>query len=90
MIFLCYNYSTNQIIYSNYFVRYVDIVNTSSGIPHISSQQIKDFKFDFPSREEQTKIANFLSSIDKKIENTKIELEKTKEFKKALLQQMFV
>ena len=79
-----------QIIYSNYFVRYVDIVNTSSGIPHISSQQIKDFKFNFPSREEQTKIANFLSLIDKKIENTKNELVKTKEFKKALLQQMFV
>jgi type I restriction enzyme S subunit len=79
-----------QIIYSNYFVRYIDIVNTSSGIPHISSQQIKDFKFNFPSREEQTKIANFLSLIDKKIENTKNELVKTKEFKKALLQQMFV
>jgi type I restriction enzyme S subunit len=43
-----------------------------------------------PSIEEQIKIANFLSSIDKKIENTKNELEKTKEFKKALLQQMFV
>ena len=43
-----------------------------------------------PSLEEQTKIANFLSSIDKKIENTKTQLEKTKEFKKALLQQMFV
>ena len=43
-----------------------------------------------PSLEEQTKIANFLSSIDKKIDNTKTQLEKTKEFKKALLQQMFV
>jgi type I restriction enzyme, S subunit len=43
-----------------------------------------------PSIEEQIKIANFLSSIDKKIENTRNELEKTKEFKKALLQQMFV
>ena len=43
-----------------------------------------------PCIEEQTKIANFLSSIDKKIENTKNELEQTKEFKKALLQQMFV
>ncbi len=43
-----------------------------------------------PSIEEQIKIANFLSSIDKKIENTRNELEKTKEFKKALLQQMFL
>ena len=39
---------------------------------------------------EQIKIANFLSSIDKKIEWVQTELEKTKEFKKGLLQQMFV
>ncbi len=53
----------------------------------------KDFlklKWDLPCLEEQKSIANFLSSIDKKIEVTKTELEKTKEFKKALLQQMFV
>jgi type I restriction enzyme, S subunit len=43
-----------------------------------------------PSLEEQTKIANFLASIDKKIELTTKELNSTKEFKKALLQQMFV
>jgi len=39
---------------------------------------------------EQTKIANFLSNIDEKALHVKSELEKTKEFKKALLQQMFV
>ena len=43
-----------------------------------------------PCLEEQTKIANFLSSIDKKIELATKELHSTKEFKKALLQQMFV
>lgn len=42
-----------------------------------------------PCLEEQTKIANFLLSIDKKIELISKELEGAKEFKKALLQQMF-
>ena len=42
------------------------------------------------SLKEQTKIANFLSSIDSKIEQTQKQLDSTKEFKKALLQQMFV
>jgi len=51
---------------------------------------LRNATLQLPCIEEQTKIANFLSSIDKKIEVTKIELEKTKEFKKALLQQMFV
>ena len=43
-----------------------------------------------PYIEEQIKIANFLSSIDTKIEQTQKQLESSKEFKKALLQQMFV
>ena len=42
------------------------------------------------SLEEQEKIANFLSSIDNKIDNLTAELENLKEFKKGLLQQMFV
>ncbi|WNL35148.1 hypothetical protein QT384_11045 (plasmid) [Arcobacter cryaerophilus gv. pseudocryaerophilus] len=43
-----------------------------------------------PSIQEQIKISNFLSSIDSKIEQTQKQLESSKEFKKALLQQMFV
>jgi len=43
-----------------------------------------------PLLEEQTKISNFLSSIDNKIEQVGEQLDKSKEFKKALLQQMFV
>ncbi|ADN09392.1 restriction modification system DNA specificity domain protein [Sulfurimonas autotrophica DSM 16294] len=53
----------------------------------------KDFltlKWNMPCIKEQTKIANFLSSLDKKIALTNKELDATKEFKKALLQKMFV
>jgi len=47
-------------------------------------------KFYFPTFEEQEKIANFLSKIDDKIEFIDKKLEETKEFKKGLLQNMFV
>jgi type I restriction enzyme S subunit len=60
------------------------------GQGNLSAQIIKRLKYKFPSLPEQQKIANFLSSIDAKIENTIGELEKAQLFKKGLLQQLFV
>lgn len=47
-------------------------------------------KVEFPTLEEQTKIANFLSAIDQKIAKVAQQIEETKQWKKGLLQQMFV
>ena len=44
----------------------------------------------FPSLLEQKKIANFLTSIDNKIEKIQTQIEQSQAFKKGLLQQMFV
>ncbi|WP_407518160.1 restriction endonuclease subunit S [Acinetobacter baumannii] len=79
-----------QWIISKEFHRYVDQVKTSSGIPHISGKQIQDYEISYPCLEEQTKIANFLSAIDQKIEVVTQQIEQAKTWKKGLLQQMFV
>ena len=47
-------------------------------------------KISYPSNKEQQKIANFLSSLDSKIDLVGTQIENTKAFKKGLLQQMFV
>ena len=65
-------------------------LRVGSGLPNIQKGDINNFKVLVPCLEEQNKIANFLSSIDTKIEQTQKQLELGKEFKKALLQQMFV
>ena len=43
-----------------------------------------------PCPKEQEKVADFLSAIDDRINHANQELEKTKEYKKGLLQQMFI
>ena len=66
-------------------------LSSGSGRVRISKKNFFDkFYFELPCLEEQQKIANFLSSIDAKIENTIGELEKVQLFKKGLLQKMFV
>ena len=51
---------------------------------------LKDIKVTVPCLKEQTKIANFLSNIDNIIEEEKKKLEDLRQWKKGLLQQMFV
>ncbi|UTJ05589.1 restriction endonuclease subunit S [Arcobacter roscoffensis] len=57
---------------------------------YVNFPSIKKMELLIPHIDEQSKIANFLSLIDKKMENNQNILEQTKEFKKGLLQRMFV
>ena len=59
-------------------------------LPSYNASDLKTIKINLSSLPEQTKIANFLSSIDNKIEQVGKQLDESKQFKKALLQQMFV
>lgn len=88
-------------ILNNYFLMSVllfeknqnKLLNLSSGSGRVRISKynlFNEFYFMLPSFEEQTKIANFISAIDNKINQVVIQLEKTNDFKKGLLQQMFV
>ena len=69
-----------------------ELIKKSSGSTflEISKKEIQKITIKLPIINEQNKIASFLSSIDKKIELVDFQLERNKEFKKGLLQQMFV
>lgn len=60
------------------------------GQGNLSASIIKGLKYKLPSKEEQKKIADFLSAIDVKIESLSEQINQTQNFKKGLLQQMFV
>ena len=59
-------------------------------IKTITKETLSKFIVQLPCLEEQTKIANFLSTIDQKIEVVAQQIEQAKMWKKGLLQQMFV
>ena len=61
-----------------------------NSVVHLYSSQLKGVRLNLPCLEEQTKIANFLSAIDQKIDVVSEQLEQAKLWKKGLLQQMFV
>ena len=83
-------------IFMFYQINYQDFrqnasdVSTGSTRKRIGLNDLKQLPIKVPCLEEQTKIANFLSSIDQKIEVVVQQIEQAKQWKKGLLQQMFV
>ena len=72
------------------FSQWVVTNSMRSGQPGINAEEYSSYIFKVPCLAEQTKIANFLSSIDQKIDVVSEQLEQAKLWKKGLLQQMFV
>ena len=63
---------------------------TGISVLGISKTNIGKVEIKVPCLKEQTKIANFLSAIDQKLEIVAQQIEQAKQWKKGLLQQMFV
>lgn len=57
--------------------------------PNISLGQMGDFKFSLPEKKEREKIADFLSSIDKKISLLKEKYALLNQYKKGVMQKLF-
>ncbi len=68
----------------------IQSTKSTTTMPIINKTEFSKFEIQLPTLEEQQKIADFLSSIDSKIESIEKEFEGLKEFKKGLLQQMFI
>lgn len=65
-------------------------LSSTSANTNINQESLNELKIKIPHINEQIKIANFLSAIDKNINQVTKQLEQTTQYKKGLLQQMFV
>ncbi|WP_255993360.1 restriction endonuclease subunit S [Clostridium perfringens] len=68
----------------------ISILAQGSTRYNLSKSELMKIKIQIPCLEEQRKIVNFLSNIDNLIEKESKKLEELKQWKKGLLQQMFV
>lgn len=64
--------------------------NEASGVPSLSKTTIEKIKVKIPEIEEQQKIADCLSAIDQSINQLTKQIDQSTQFKKGLLQRMFV
>ncbi len=77
-------YFMNQAIFHNQLLPFI----TGTKVSAISRTAIQNVKVLIPSKEEQTAIANVLSSMDKEIETLNTKLEKYINLKTAMMQQL--
>jgi type I restriction enzyme S subunit len=76
-------------ICSKFFTEHCDSVKTTTAIPHISPQDIRDFPFlKPPTVDEQTAIAKILSDMDEEIQSLQQRLAKTRQIKQGMMQEL--
>lgn len=96
-LYVCFQ--TNDKLDDNYLLSFLDTFDFRKAVLRNAEGGVRSYlfydnfsliKIPLPSIPEQKKIADFLSAIDKKITLIEKQIKKTQEYKKGLLQQMFV
>ncbi|NJN78906.1 MAG: restriction endonuclease subunit S, partial [Saprospiraceae bacterium] len=74
------NFANSKNIYSN---------KSESARPNLSLTDLKGLRFSIPTKPEQQKIANFLTTIDTKIQQLRQKKQLLDNYKKGVMQQIF-
>lgn len=75
---------------SNSVRKQIKVLANGISVLGISKSNLSEVNIELPTIQEQEKIAGFLTAIDERIDHTTAQLTHTKQWKKGLLQQMFV
>lgn len=74
---------------SQSFKVYLKSISHTGTISHFTIEQAKTTPINLPSKEEQTKIANFLTTVDKKISQLNEQHQLMIQYKKGVMQKIF-
>lgn len=90
-LFYTYNYVKSDTYFVYYLFNRINWLkyNEASGVPSLSKTTINSIKITIPSLPEQQKIADYLSTIDKKLELLREKREQLECYKKGMMQQLF-
>ncbi|MGF0110201.1 restriction endonuclease subunit S [Clostridium sp. SGI.024] len=77
-----------QTILSDYYIQQLSNKMVGSNYPAVNTSDVKESFIILPPIEEQEKIASILSTVDEQIDNVDGLIEKNKELKKGLMQQL--
>lgn len=81
----------NFIFQTEEYINYIQsITKPAVNQASFTTKEFKLMEINLPTIQEQKKIAGFLTAIDERIDHTTAQLTHTKQWKKGLLQQMFV
>jgi type I restriction enzyme S subunit len=72
-----------------YAINNFDIVVESTGVPQLTAPQISNYEIYYCDYNEQTRIANFLSSVDEKLNLLKEKKKLLEDYKKGIMQKIF-
>ena len=89
---LRHNQDGRWLAYYLTFAKKLEIAQLAQGnsVVHLYVKQLENLRIQIPCQTEQFKIANFLESIDLKLNVLEQKIKQAREWKQGLLQQMFV
>ena len=78
-----------QVLQTNFIQKYYTLSLTGTTIKNLGLDAIRNTKIKLPSLPEQTKIADFLSTVDDKIQNQQDKITHLENIKKGFMQKIF-